>query len=173
MNCELRPLSIDDSREVYDLLQKIPKNENGFQNNINGASYEDFKAWLVRAEAASRQRGLEDGWKVPLCIYWFYIDGRPIGMGKLRLILTDKLREEGGNIGYAIVPEARNKGYGSLLLTALLQEANKKGLYEVLATVRNENTASLKIAVTNGGKIEAVNEKRHYIWFYLNEIFST
>lgn len=48
MNCELKALNIADGFEIYHLLQRIPKNENGFQNNINGVSYEDFKAWLVR-----------------------------------------------------------------------------------------------------------------------------
>ena len=106
-----------DGYDIYNLLQHIPKNENGFQNNINGASFEDFKAWLVRADISSKKMEIEEGWKVPLHIYWFYVDGIPVGMGKFRRFLTDKLREEGGNIGYAIAPEQRSKGYGTLLLS--------------------------------------------------------
>ncbi len=168
MNCALKALNIADNFEIYHLLQRIPKNENGFQNNINGVSYEDFKAWLVRAEAASKQKEIEDGWKVPLHIYWFYVDGRPVGMGKLRCILTDRLRQEGGNIGYAIIPEERNKGYGSLLLSALLKKAGEMGMDKVLATVKNDNIASIRAALSNGGKIDSVNELRHFIWFSLD-----
>ena len=39
---ELRKLSANDGRDVYDLLQEIPKEENGFGNNANGMTYDQF-----------------------------------------------------------------------------------------------------------------------------------
>ena len=43
VNCELRKLSTDDGRDLYDMLQKLPKDENGFTNGCNGITYENLK----------------------------------------------------------------------------------------------------------------------------------
>ena len=43
MNCELRKLSPDDGRDVYDMLQELPREENGFINGCNGKTYDEFK----------------------------------------------------------------------------------------------------------------------------------
>ena len=37
---ELKKLSAEDGRDIYELLQEIPKEENGFGNNANGMTYE-------------------------------------------------------------------------------------------------------------------------------------
>ncbi len=43
VNCELRKLSPDDGRDVYDMLQELPREENGFINGCNGKTYDEFK----------------------------------------------------------------------------------------------------------------------------------
>lgn len=164
MNCELRRLSVQDGREIYDLLQSIPKDENGFVNGVNGMSYDEFRAWLIREDRNSRMTEIVDGWKVPQTTYWLYADGRPIAVGKLRHFLTDKLRHEGGHIGYSVAPAERNKGFGTMLLAELLKEAKKQGVDRALLTVQNGNDASVKVALANGGVVEQVSEVRHYIW---------
>ena len=45
---ELRKLSVDDGMDVYQMLQDIPLDENGLQNNANGLSYGEYKNWLVK-----------------------------------------------------------------------------------------------------------------------------
>lgn len=65
MRVELRRLSPDDGRDVYGTLQKIPRDENGFVNPVNGMSFEQFREWLIKSDESSRHEGLEDGWKVP------------------------------------------------------------------------------------------------------------
>lgn len=161
---ELKKLSVSDGRDVYDMLQEIPKDENGFVNGVNGLSFDEFRAWLVRESENAQKTEIEDGWKVPQSTYWLYVDGRPVAVGKLRHFLTDKLREEGGHIGYAVAPGERNKGYGKILLAELLKEAKKLGVDRALITVQNGNEASVKVALSNGGAVEKVSEKRHYIW---------
>jgi len=164
MDIELRKLSAADGRDVYDMLQAIPKDENGFMNGVNGMDYEAFKAWLSREDANSKKTEIEDGWKVPQSTFWLYVDGRPVGIGKIRHFLTDKLRQEGGHIGYAIAPDERSKGYGKILLGELLKAAKNLGIEHALVTVRNENTASVKVALANGGVAEKMNDARHFIW---------
>jgi predicted acetyltransferase len=163
MKYELRKLSPDDGRDVYEMLQELSKDENGFTNGCNGKTYDEFKNWLIKSNNVANGIGLEE-WMVPQKIYWLYVDGMPVGMGKLRIYLTDKLKEEGGHCGYAIIPTQRNKGYGKVLLKMLIAYAKDIQIDRLLLTVQNHNTASIKVALANNGRIENVNTKRQYIW---------
>lgn len=164
MKIEMRKLTVGDRSDVYDMLQAIPANENGFMNGVNGMSFGEYRAWLARSDADAKMIGIVDGWKAPQSTYWLYVDGRPVGVGKIRHFLTDKLREEGGNIGYAVAPAERNKGYGKILLAELLKEAKMLGIERALITVQKGNEASVRVALANGGAIERTTVYRHYIW---------
>ena len=167
MDIELKKLSLDDGLEIYDMLQEIPRDENGFVNGCNGRTYEEFKKWLVKSDNIANGVGLEN-WMVPQSTYWIYVDGTPVGFGKLRHYLTEKLKVEGGHIGYAIRPTCRNRGYGKFLLKLLLEKAKDMGIEKVLITVHNDNTSSIKVALANGGKVEKVTSERHLIWIDCN-----
>lgn len=163
MNFELKKLAINDDVDIYEMLQEIPKDENGFINTVNGMTFEEYKKWLIRSDSMSKGIGLED-WQVPSSSYWLFVDGHPVGKGNIRHFLTDKLRAEGGHIGCAVRPSERNKGYGTVLLKMIIEEAREMSIGKVLLTVRNSNTNSIKVALNNNGKIERISEKRHYIW---------
>ena len=164
---ELKKLSINDGRDIYNLLQEIPKEENGLINKANGLSFEEFQAWLKAKQIESEQEGLVDGWKVPSTTFWLYVDGVPVGFGNLRHFLTETLSKAGGNIGYGIAPQFRGKGYGNILLKLLLQEARKIGLEKVLVTIHLDNIPSQKVALANGGVISEKTEERYLIWIDL------
>lgn len=164
LNIELKRLSVDDGIDIYEMLQEIPKDENGFLNSAWGKTYEEYKQWLVSNEALSKATHLEDGWKVPTSRYWLYVDGKPVGAGCIRHFLTDKLREEGGHTGYVVRPSERHNGYGTILLRELVAEAGKLGIDKMLLTIRNENLYSLKVATENHGVIERKNEIRTFDW---------
>ena len=167
-NFQLKKLSSQDGRDIYELLQTMPKDENGLLNKANGLSYEEFKTWLTSKEKESEQIGLVDGWKVPSTTFWLYADDVPVGFGNLRHFLTDGLRKAGGNIGYGIAPQYRGKGYGKELLRLLLIEAAKIGLEKVLITIHLDNIASQKVALANGGVITEKDEERVFIWIETN-----
>lgn len=164
MNIEIKKLSLDNGEDIYQMLQSIPANENGFVNSVNGKSYKEFKEWLLKAMNNSLQKGVLDGWKVPETTYWLYEDGKPVGYGKIRHFLTDKLLADGGNVGYAIIPSERNKGLGKVLLKLLLQESKVLNVKRVLLTIREENKASLAVALANGGVVEKTEAGKYYIW---------
>lgn len=161
---ELRRLSTQDGADIYELLQAIPAEENGYMNSANGLSFEEFKRWLEKADANSRLTGITDGWKVPQTTYWLYADGVPVGTGKLRAFLTDALKERGGHIGYAIAPEHRGRGYGKELLRLLLIEAKKMGIERALITIDPNNLASRAVARANGGIETESTPDRVYVW---------
>ncbi|XMB66703.1 GNAT family N-acetyltransferase [Mycoplasmatota bacterium zrk1] len=161
MKIELRELSVFDGSDIYELLQDIPNDENGYINKVNGMTYEEYKNWLHRKEKEKVHSPLES-WKVPTTIFWLYIDNYPVGCGKLRHYLNDKMRESGGNIGYAIRKKQRCKGYGSLLLKEIVKRAEKMGINERLLTIRNENIASIRVTTKSGGVVKRKNSERTY-----------
>jgi len=164
MPLTLRPLREEDGRDIYDMLQEIPADENGFVNPMHGAAYADYRAWLAQAQADALKTGIEDGWRVPQSTYWLFADSTPVGIIKLRHFLTDKLREEGGHIGYAIRPSQRGRGYGRAMLRLLLPHARDLGIDRALITVQNGNEPSVRVALACGGRIERVSDTRQYIW---------
>ena len=161
---ELRRLSVNDGDDIYEMLQEIPREENGFMNSANGMSREEFSKWLESCHANSVQTDIAGGWKVPSTTYWLYVDGRPAGFGKLRHFLTESLRQAGGHIGYAVRPSMRGRGYGKELLHLLLEEAKKLGIGKALVTVHKDNAASLAVARANGGIVSEETEERYLIW---------
>ena len=164
---QLKKISAEDGRDIYDMLQTMPKDENGLINNANGLSYEEFKAWLTAKQKESEQTGPVDGWKVPSTTYWLYADDIPVGLGNLRHFLTEALSKAGGHIGYGIAPQYRGKGYGKELLRLLLIEAKKISLEKVLITIHTDNIASQKVALANGGLITEKTDERIYIWIQI------
>lgn len=161
----LQAVSLEDGREFYDMLQRIGAKENGFINHVNGMAYADFSDWLARHVNMAQGIGLED-WMVPSSTFWLMDGGVPVGQGNLRHRLTEKLREAGGHIGYAIDSAQRGKGYGKALLRLLLEEARRMGIQEdILVTVYPENIPSRRIAEHCGGELRNENEERAYYWF--------
>lgn len=166
MQYKMTKLCINDGKDVYDMLQEIPDNENGFINSVYGKSYEEYKDWLLRNEKMANGIELED-WMVPQNTYWFYVDEELVGTASVRHYLTDALLQVGGHCGYSIRPKERGKGYGSVLLGLLIEEARNLNMNRLLLTIQNQNIASTKVALKNGGVIEKENEVRKYIWINL------
>lgn len=169
LNCELRRLSPEDGRDVYEMLQEIPARENRFSNDAFGLSYEEFKDWLIRWDRKTVEP--PEG-EVPETIYWLYVDGVPVGIGHVRHRLNDWLRTRGGNIGYGIRPSQRGKGYSKVLLTELKARAAEVGVTRALITIRKDNPASIKAALACGFEITGESEPgphgdgdvRLYLW---------
>lgn len=147
----IKQLSLTDDKEYFDLLQSIPKNENGFENGACGLTYEEFQAWLEKQVAMSNGENLQD-WMVPQTIFWFLADGEPVGFGKIRHRLTDALRKAGGNIGYSIAPVYRGRGYAAQFVALLVDEMKARGMDEILFTIHADNAASIKVAEKCGAK---------------------
>ena len=163
---ELKQLTIHDGIDIYNLLQDIPIEENGYHNNVNGLTYEEFKDWLVKRDNYAKQSGLLDGWRVPETTFYLYVNNIPVGIGSIRHFLTDALREVGGHIGYSISPKYRCIGYGKEILKRLIIEAKKIGIKDILITTNLDNYASQKVIIANGGKeVDRSSEHVHF-WIY-------
>lgn len=88
----LKKLTDHDGVDVYEMLQDIPVEENGFTNSYNGKTYEEFCRRLRVAEALFREKEVIDDWKSPETLYWLYDGDYPVGFGKIRHVITDALK---------------------------------------------------------------------------------
>lgn len=163
MNLTIKKLTPDDGEDIYNMLLEMPADENGFLNPVCGKTYEGYKEWLVKAYNGSLQEGIVDGWKVPETMFWLYENDIPVGFGKIRHFLTDRLLEHGGNIGYSIRPTARNRGLGKRFVAGLIEESGKIGVEKLLFTINRYNEPSIRVATANGGVTERVTDECCYI----------
>jgi predicted acetyltransferase len=57
------------------------------------------------------------------------------------------------HVYYEVEPQYRGKGYATEALRALLEEAKKHKIETVIATVNEDNAASIKVIEKCGGKL--------------------
>jgi predicted acetyltransferase len=81
-------------------------------------------------------------------------EGRALGEIRCRWRLTPPFERHNGHIGYNVRPRHRGKGYATRMLALVLEKARALGLERVMLPVRDENLASVRVIVKNGGVIE-------------------
>lgn len=163
MNIYLEELGLHASEDIYEMVQEIGEGQNGFINSLLSNDQTEFNEKLVRYHEMSKGTNLSNG-LVPQTIYWFYLDNRPIGYGKLRHYLNEKLLEHGGHIGYIIRPTERSKKYGEIVLRELIVKANQMGINEMLLTCNEDNIASRKVIESNNGILSEVKDGTCKYW---------
>lgn len=121
MKIEIKQLSLNCGNEEYEMLQNIKNDENSFFNSVYEKSYKEYLLWLQKEDDYSKENNLPDGW-IPQTTYFLYIDGKPVGIGRIRHRISKYLESIGvGNLGYAISKLYRGRGYGNIMLKELLQ----------------------------------------------------
>lgn len=156
--------------------EKIGKDK----NNINGSCSLhrfDFDEWLDRVNICASDENLSPyGTIASTFVAVRKSDNKIIGTIQVRHTLTEELRDDGGNIGYAIRPDERKKGYATQMLNLALEFCKSLGLDKVLIDCEEKNIASAKTMIKCGaifdrkqtvthpdGKIETLNQ----YWIYL------
>lgn len=81
-------------------------------------------------------------------------DNKIIGTINIRWNLSEEMKKFAGNIGYAIRPTERRKGYNKINFYLGLIEAKKVGLDRVMLDCEAKNLASSKTMEALGGKLE-------------------
>lgn len=117
--------------------------------------YDDFSGLLEDLAAYAVGERLPLGF-VPHSTYWLVRDGEEVvGVSNLRHELNERLRREGGHIGYGIRPSARGQGFGTEILRLTLRRAEELGLHRVLLVCDRDNEASARTILANGGVLES------------------
>lgn len=120
---------------------------------LAGGGMEAHLAWL---NAQGGDIRLPDGRVVPRLAHvqlWLVHAYTFIGRVNIRFHLNDDLRMWGGNIGYAIRPSFRERGFGRHILGLALPVARESGLRGVLLTCLSTNRASIRVIEANGGAL--------------------
>ena len=78
-----------------------------------------------------------------------------IGFIQVRHRLNAYLTQFGGHIGYSVRACERQKGYATEMLRQALLYAKTLGLRKVLVTCNNDNEASRRTILSNGGVLES------------------
>ena len=115
----------------------------------------DFEAFLAKLAACERGEGIPEGF-VPHTTFWL-VDGQGevVAVSNLRHGLTDKLRIEGGHIGYGVRPSARRRGHATEILRRTLAEAHALGIEEALVTCARQNMGSAGAIRRCGGRLHS------------------
>ncbi len=109
-----------------------------------------FTAWQNNGKEDTVQVGL-----VPSTTYLAVDDtGNLLGMIDIRHRLNDHLLQFGGHIGYSVLPAQRKKGIATQMLALALVQCKVLGITRALVTCNQENIASAKTILANGGVLE-------------------
>jgi predicted acetyltransferase len=114
---------------------------------------ENFGAFVATLRAAADGVGVPPGF-VPNSTFFLVEGGEVAGVSNLRHALTERLRREGGHIGYGIRPSARRRGLGTAILRLTLAEAARRGIERALLTCSSANAGSIAVIRANGGVLE-------------------
>ena len=150
MGFELKQLSVENGVEEYAMLQEIDGEAYGFTNEVNGMSFDEYKAWLIRQDDWSRAQNLPENY-IPQTTYFLYADGRPVGIARIRHFSSEYLEKQGvGNFGYGIAKPYRGKGYGHVLFEGVLEKCRELGYQKIRSFVHVENAASNRVFEKHG-----------------------
>jgi len=120
---------------------------------IGIANYKNYDKWLNGMRNRHTGKNLPEGY-VRENFYLCYEGTRMVGVFSLKFELTEFLLNYGGHIGYATRPADRNRGLATKMLRQGLELAKSFGFERVLCICDNDNFASEKVILKNGGVLE-------------------
>ncbi|MBQ8293401.1 MAG: GNAT family N-acetyltransferase [Bacilli bacterium] len=140
--------SIEYLEQIIELKQDFfSNNEPRIQGSGSIDKYDDLNEWLK--SICDIEQGKNEK-LVPSTYYLILADKEVVGTISMRHYLTKDLEEFGGHIGYSIKPSARRKGYAKEALRLIL-ELYKDKYDEILIMCEDDNIASNKTVISNGG----------------------
>lgn len=120
---------------------------------IGIGNYKDFDNWLINMYNRHSGMNLPEGY-VREDFYLCYEDAVLVGVFSLKFELTKFLFDFGGHIGYAVRPSARNRGLATQILKQGTEIAKRSGIERILCVCDEDNYASEKVILRNGGVFE-------------------
>lgn len=111
--------------------------------------------WLAQVESLRREETCPPQWVPATQFVALDQDGRLVGMIQVRRRFNDFLERYGGHIGYSVRPGQRRRGVAKEMLRQALVYCKEIGLTRVLITCLEENEASRRTILANGGVYES------------------
>lgn len=136
-----------------DVLSFYNEIENSGGECIGIGNYKDYDKWLEGMNNRHNGENLPKGY-VRENFYLCYEGSRLIGVFSLKFELTEFLLNFGGHIGYAVRPSDRNRGLATQMLKQGLALSKQFGFERILCICDEDNCASEKVILKNGGVFE-------------------
>lgn len=164
-NTYLKEANLEDYQEEFEAISKFKIIENGFSNKFARMDKEAFlNIGLPYMINRPKKIDLKEG-IVPQTYFFLWKDDLIIGLVKIRHELTPELKEGAGHIGFGIIPEYRNKGYGKIALKLAIEKCREiiKKEKEIYLCCFKSNLASLAVQINNGAYIDHEDENNYFM----------
>lgn len=139
--------------QVMEYKEEFLKRDEVIHGSAELEKVENYDEWINFEERLSKKYG-EDYVPSTVCLAIRETDNKLVGIIDFKHKLTDFLFNYGGNIGYSVLPEERQKGYAKEILRLMLERCKELGVGKVLIACDKENIASAKTIISNGGILE-------------------
>lgn len=149
----LRELELTDERAFYQMLENWDDSP-GFSMAFGLVEGLKFSSYLQILEDMKHDKTVPFK-LVPMTGLFAFEGDVIIGKVNFRHRLNDYLLNVGGHIGYGVLAAYRGKGYATSMLKDTLVYARNFGLERVLLTCDENNLASEKVILKNGGIFES------------------
>lgn len=136
--------------DIFAFYNEFEKNN---ETCIGYGNYKSFDAWLLEMRNRGTGTNLPEGY-VRENFYLCYDKDEMVGVFSLKFELTPFLTNYGGHIGYAVKPSKRSHGLATQILKQGLEISKAFGFEKILAICDEDNYASEKVIVRNGGVFE-------------------
>lgn len=133
--------------------QRIMAQE-GFTFALDYSPDDEFSRWLERMAAGQRGANLRPG-RVPATFELAIVERRVAGRLSVRHALNEFLLQQGGHIGYGVLPEFRGRGVAKRMLQRGLELTRALGIERALVTCLETNAPSRHIIEAAGGAYES------------------
>jgi predicted acetyltransferase len=123
-----------------------------------GLGYEPGKPWrtyLMEQEDRRHGRNLPAR-HVPGTFLVAEVAGEIVGRTSIRFRLNGFLAEQGGHIGYGVLPQQRRRGYATEILRQSLIIARAARVDRVLVTCDQDNAGSRAVIESCGGVLDSI-----------------
>ena len=130
--------------ELYENLYQVSN-----YGRIKSLSLRNRQCFIKREKILSQSKD-KDGY-----LYVRKEDNKIVGIIQIRHRFNEFLEKYAGHIGYCVCPSERRKGYATQMLSLVLPECERLGIYDVLVCCLADNEASRRTILDNGGVYES------------------
>jgi len=152
--------SVEYAEKILDFKHELTMADESFSGCSYLEDYEDILTWIEKTKLHSDPETCpEDRTPASTFLAVREEDDRIVGIIDLRHnIKKEALRVWAGHMGYSVRPSERRKGYAKEMLRLNLDNARAIGIEKLLLTCNEDNIASEKTILANGGVLESIIE---------------